>query len=152
MSVNQRVLKLVAIGEEAVVAGTFAGLCAFPERDLVAGVGIEVGNLERLARSCRQRAGLGLKTAKHACATFRRLREQHAAAVLIVRQHLSDELGILQLERGLNTPLERVPQSDGRLRIHRIRKPQNKDVARVEHVRDHSHRTRHVGSQRLVLC
>ena len=69
---------------------------------------------QRLCGRPGQGVGLGLQPSQNASAALGGLDEQNAPALAIVRQQLAGQLGVLQLERGLDAALEGVLGGDGR--------------------------------------
>ena len=116
------VVGLVAVAEQAVVAALAARLgdlavLAGDAAEVVAGVGVEVGDAQCFPRRLRERVPLGLQAAENARAALGGLGEQDAVArPLVGWQQLAVELGVLQLEGRLDAPLKRVHDATGRCR------------------------------------
>src|SRR5262245_30078827 len=74
MTIEQSMIALVEVGEEALVASSFAAFAgASGLREVGARTRVEVQQLERLPGHLGERMGILSKLAEHAGATFRRL-------------------------------------------------------------------------------
>ena len=152
MAVDRRVFELVAVGEQAVVAGAFAVVGSpVTAAEVLAGVGVEVGDLQRGAGGDRDGVRFGLQAAQDAGATLGGLGEQHAPAVLVIGQGLAGQLGIIQLERRLDAALQGVAQGGRDLVGHGVRQPHYQDVAPVLDIGNNADRPLVIGAGVAVV-
>src|SRR5688500_3886721 len=108
VTIDVRMVELVGIRQEAVVAALLAAIVTGAE--ILAGVGIEVGAGKRFPRHSRYRVRLQYQAAEDTCPAFCRLREEHAATVVVVGQLGRVELGVLELEGRLDATFDRIPE------------------------------------------
>ena len=135
--------RLVPVTEQAVVA---ALLALVPERaagvsravEVPARIGVEVGDLQRHPGRPAQRAWLGLQAAQDAGPALGGLDQQDPVlgSIVLARQQLAVELGVLQLELGLDAALERVHHRQRDFPVDRGGELQDEDVPGVLHVGD----------------
>ena len=128
---------LVAVGQQAVVARAHAALPVGQGGVvLLAGVRVEVHDLQGGAGGLAQRPRVVDEAAEHAGAALGALDEQRPAPAVLVGQALAGQLAVLELEGGLDAALQRDRGGDRGLQAHRPGQPGDQDVAAVLHVGD----------------
>ena len=135
--VDQLVDQLVAVAEQAVVAGLAAGVPWVSAAVVGAGVRIEVGDPERLPGRPGERVLLGLQAAQHAGPALGGLGEQHPVPRAVFGgQQLAVQLGVLQLEHRLDAAFQREHHRARHLFGRRLGELEDQDVAAVLDERD----------------